>query len=391
MSSLWKYATEAHATEALEYYENLLMRSIDVFYVAVVKKSCDNECYGLEIGIMSNYENVHIDKFITQERAFNHDFPQNSIPEYLPIPSIYSKGSEYVSQNILTDKEFKNLFSNTRSTVQTELVTFDGIDINIDPNKQEEILLEEKDWYSYDYGRQPIKTLNGCTGTLGGFFELDEFPNSLFGISNWHILTVERDLGVSVYSNNGEKIGEAFWQQLNIYSESAFLKFTPEVSKKLKCKYKNSLWSLGTPKIGDMVFHKGYGSYRINNLLNKRSKIHSNNATIKTYCDAFENNMRIFKNQLLIKNFSEDGDSGALVITEREGEIKKTAVGLLFAVRNSKPINSSEYTSISVANNLNFIFNKRFHEKQEVFIEITENLKKTYLTNQFTLSKNTFY
>lgn len=422
------YNTESDANEVLDYYENLILRSKHVLYIAVVKKQ---EIYQIEIGISESNSVKIID--IDPQDAYFGNFPPNEIPEYLPIPSqfkfILQEYYKLSNNNIKTNENtrlYSSIFKNAsiriekkdfkKSSTSEDLKSLESTDIKSSENKETIIKLNSernKDpWFvNYPYGGQPIKYHLGGTGTLGAIFKLMEFPGKLFGISNWHVLVGSKKLlGKDIFSpekaslnNKKTKRGHLFWSGLNINIEAAFMEFNGDIKNiidKYQAKSDYTNWVLGQPKIGMLVNHKGYGTGngKEENSTEKtiNPKIYSVNATVRIDISNYKENngKKIFKNQILIKERNTtNGDSGSLVIVNDKGEPK--VVGLNFAGINGfisdETINKNDLEfKYSVANNLNLIFNTKFSNKQEVFLLNDQNKIYTTLINQFTLDNSKF-
>ncbi|AUP81018.1 hypothetical protein [Flavivirga eckloniae] len=418
-----KYMSQKEANEVLEFYENRLMSIDDVTYAAVVENTVktssgeENFGYKLEIGTSSK-EIVIIDSSIKPFNAYIGNWGENKIPEYLPVPSEYRqylnysykikskknsnynlkiKNNRFSSQVYVKKIEFRDYEykkqSNLNNRVNDPLLhTTNGTnesDINTD-----------KKWIDYALGGQPIKTESGNPGTLGGVFQLLEFPNKLFGISNWHVIAGKTALlGQDTYSYGDNVVrGELFWHNMDIEREVGFISFNNETVKEYRLKYgeNNLMWTVEAPKIGMPVFQNGYGRGK-NKSVENEGKIISINATIKNRDPLFPNKIKIFRHQLLIERIHNGGDSGALVFKKKNDDMPPVAIGLLFAEEAQwiavDPDSQSTTRCFSVANNLSRIFNYSFPLKQEVY-KRTETGPTfngdihTSLIDRFTLSEN---
>ncbi|MBC8756635.1 hypothetical protein H2O64_18325 [Kordia sp. YSTF-M3] len=208
-------------------------------------------------------------------------------------------------------------------------------------------------------------------GTLGAIIMLKSFKNSLFIISNYHILSTKQNLILDEiifqpskiygkfnsyeldYSNaiahlkfgrygdtkrkdgtNGNTLDVAFAEVLN--NNMSCAGFTS--SKKTLELKKSILKNIETP-LDEMVVH-------INGKTSGKQKgtIKSTNAFVRVRHSYKRGKSIIFKNQLLIKKgISKGGDSGSVVINDNNN-----VVGLIHA---------GDGKNVSIANNINHIFN----------------------------------
>ncbi|WP_160114510.1 hypothetical protein [Aquimarina sp. AU474] len=371
------------ANRVLEHYENYLMRSIYVKYLAVVKSVTYPDRYTIEIGV-TGVGKVELDENIDVQRAYEGRFPENKIPKLLPIPPKNKNKIIPRDTKIITVDEIKTLDVEDKNIFEKGIFT----EI-INPN------INYKDWFSFPYGAQPIYSKNQKDkGTLGAVFRLKDFPDELFGISNWHVISGKTsNLGDKVYDSDSNKIGSLFWHSFDIYREVAFVKFDPKIAEKMIKTYNLSCkpeLMITRPKLNMNVQQLGQATSLNNNRTPKRSTIHSLNATIRiSDSDDYDNGRKIFKKQLLIKHFSRPGDSGALVHTIKGKKTK--AIGSIFAL-TPKLLNvfdsNDQVIQYTVANNIFYIFNKLFDQKQEVYIGIEDGIIKTKLVNQFKINNN---
>lgn len=207
-------------------------------------------------------------------------------------------------------------------------------------------------------------------GTLGGIFTLKGkiFEGRFFGISNWHVLGYQAKKGDPIIHPGhrddrrvrdfeNRKCGVLSWECLDDYREVGFVEFDSSFfdhkSKMNACGYKLS-GQVKKAEYNELVRKCGEASEcrRPNpNSPCLRRKIYSSNTTIKVHQPSFgKQDIKIFKNQILVKNFSEKGDSGSLMVNEN-GD----AVGLIFANNSSR--------ELTVANDLTLIFNHKFPNK----------------------------
>lgn len=446
------YRTIEQADEVLDYYEEYILRSPDVLYVAVVKK-LDGKFmdFGIEIGkkMDGELELARISEF----NAYSGNFPVDKIPNFLPVPSEFElkikqlvrkesqkfdlemllegKSSDSSSnglevriktlKEIRKDYEYQLRLDGFKSFVDEENLSLIIADeTKSDLEKKESIEVDKEvdldfdkiveatedneldPWLVLPYGTHKIENQDQNTGVLGAFIRLLEFPDKLFGISNWHVLRGStKGLGQPIFSvinNNGETIrqkrGHLFWANLNPYNEVGFVEFDENAKSKIETAYSQEkyFWTIGNPKVGMEVRHLGPSSF----LSRNNTNIHSINATVRISSTDFENETKIFKNQILIPNFTVGGDSGSLVLAGSQS--RPNVVGLNFAVVRDKMVvlledsSSTELVEMSVANNINMIFNNEFPVKQEIFIskkekEITASLAKKFTLNNSELFK----
>lgn len=401
------YTSIEQANEVLDFYEHFLLRSPYIMYIAVVEVNNKNrQGYGLEIGINKEGDGiVQIDYKITAIDAYLGKFDKNRVPALLPVPSeFYHRIRNYVQKEKDFPIDNQEIYSfiqintsiieieKTSIPVKNEFTTSDNIKINpyssfvkstSNIHRESENISEYGSWFKYPYGSQPIISENKNKGTLGGIFKLLQYPNSLFGITNWHIFSgAKMNLGEDVFSPNEKSIGTLFWMAVDTYKEVAFIKFNEQTSCEILSRYKLKKWAITQPKIGMPVYQNGHGSYSGGNHDSQNTKhIHSTNTTIRI---EYSSGQKIFKRQLLIENISTDGDSGALLITKENNKEKVT--GLIFSLTNlRKRLNNGKLVRYSVANNINFIFNTPFCQKQEVFNVIQNDIVTTTLIDYFRL------
>lgn len=393
------HATEENAIEALEYYESLLMRSLDVIYVAVVKEnSCYHECYKLEIAVSS--DRVDFDSSITPTMAINRDFKEHQIPIDLPIPSQFMQ-AVYNKEHIIDSSEsfytygsiiVEKIKLDEEESLKTSKSFYDSYSKNKRSNN-----LSLKNWLKIPYGSQPIYS-DKSEGTLGGCFTLKEFPDKILGITTWHSFSNNEVLGEKIYldESNLIEIGKSFWKKINLFYEVGFIELDIKVIDKIFSKCINkSKWRIGKPKIGAVVKRQGYGSYiamkgvKQSNIF-EIPKIFSTNATVRVYQNNYENQHKIFKNQILIQDLSTDGDSGAILVSENKNKTKQKAIGIMFSNLGvfEPGGNVNTYKRVTVASNLKKIFSEI---KQEVFIEKNDLGIKTRLLNNFKIKNNQFH
>ncbi|WP_459212929.1 hypothetical protein [Aquimarina rhabdastrellae] len=213
---------------------------------------------------------------------------------------------------------------------------------------------------------------SGSVGTLGGLFKLNDYPNTLFGITNWHVASgAGIDLGKKIIHpafstfNSSKSVpnyicGQLSWHCLDDYREAAIIQFYDlketqfeKTSSTNTCGY--AIKSIEKPSFDSKVKICGYksGCNKNDNECTPYS-IHSTNATIKVHNSNYGNASNgyndtiLFKKQILVKDISTDGDSGSLLVNEQNN-----AIGLIFA----KTTTVKNIANICVANNINTIFN----------------------------------
>jgi hypothetical protein len=401
----YKYYNEEQINEVIAHYDVFLMKCIDVLYVAAVAAPNDEEGkYAVEIGLKQK-QRIQI-KSVPKPHTYFGAFDEFIIPSELPVPSecVFSIKSQlgkiknFDQESFIIDENQKEKYAPPILVFAHEDKLWRSYGFTKDSEKKQLLAndnWQNDKWYEYQYGGQPIYGVNGYNGTLGGVFRLMEFPNDVFGISNWHILTAGYlPLGSPIFSTNDNKVrGYLFWKGLSIGTESAFIKLTDIDAQKMYERYdlKNKNWKLGQPKNGMKVTHLGWGS-NSGGMSGRVEKIRSVNATVRISLSTVDEHNKIFRNQILIEDFSTGGDSGALVLN---AEDEKTAVGLIFGKTTfDLPFKDEKKRAIlSVANNLNTIFNSPHKEIQEVFMgsEPSSGIIKTSLTSSFTLEHFEFY
>ncbi|WP_074408769.1 hypothetical protein [Aquimarina megaterium] len=338
-----EYKTEEEANHSLQQIGNLIIVEDNVRYLAVVKNNHPSFQYKIEIGTSDGKE---IEFIKVLEKNKNLKEVNDEIGGYLAHTG------------------------NINSIITTTKVKEFSI------HERKASLKEEKNLSA----GMPIGTKNSSSGTLGGIFFLEDFPDHLFGISNWHVLTEEVGLGGPITngvgnSNKEAQIGTLFWESLDHDKEVAFVLFNKDYFKSISntnaCGYKLN-GKICFPEIGMEVVTcgitstKGYSSSR---------EIYSSNSIIKINEGQYKSH-NIFYNQILIKNLSNSGDSGSL-ISNKKGEV----VGLIFA--ETKEIENTHLDNITVANNIQHIFNKTFSFPQRIEIENEYKYISQFNLNKF--------
>ncbi len=396
--------TEEEAHDVLEYYENLILRSPYVKYIAVVKSDNIIRGYSLEIGVTRS-DKIFPNNKLSAKNIYLGRFKEFEIPTSLPIPSIYKKVLSVSSEMSHAEVFFERKDNCFIRTIITN--TNDYSLINDIVNKEHyykigkyDFIEKEREWKNYRYGGQPIKMYQNIEqtnftqpGTLGCIFELLEFPGEIFGLSNWHVISGNKHkYGSKIFSHpDNKEIGELFWDNLNIHSEIGVFRLNDYCKNIFEKKFPNGVpkWRIIPPKIGMEVFHYGFGTEDENPGEVPQKKIRSINATVKVNQKFFRNRKRIFKNQILIEDFTKDGDSGSCVLTKENGSNIISIVGLNFSISQySQTFGTYEYIDYSIANNLSLILNQLFDKKQEVYNFNSKDIDtgiNNYLIDKFTL------
>ena len=367
------FQSEDEANEVLEYYENILLRCQDIIYLAVVEKPLEKQmCYGLEIGIKYSAKDKVKAMDILPLNTYYGDFAIHEIPRFFPVPSVAKKDIDE-GRTIAQDPEIEESPSTKDDNIK--IIKNDEKDIKgwiakwvkdkkeqTDPNG-----IPSESNTPTTPNSLSIKSIHKKTGTLGGVFKLDEFPDSYFGITNQHIFSdPNTKLGDDVTDEGGETIiGKLFWTANDIRKDVAFVKLNEEFSDEY-LKEKEAI-SISKPKIDTHVYHNGFETHGgSSNRTTSTAKIHSINATVRIHKPDEPQRWKIYKNQILIENYSTDGDSGSLVLNNEGNEIR--ALGLNFGRTFERSIfGTRDNKGFSVANCIDNIFNKDFNEKQEVF------------------------
>ncbi|WP_108807806.1 hypothetical protein [Aquimarina spinulae] len=353
----FNYIKESSANKALKYWGNFIIQSKNVHYVAVIKKN--RFLYSLEIGKKKN-KSFNINEYLTVNI---NDLNSKEIKNLYKTAPITLKRAFRVKAlkkvNYLKNIKFAIKTRETSKFIVEDPVLKINKDFNENENQNRNRVLQ---------GGIKICNLKMFTGTLGGIFTLKDFPNSYFGISNWHVLAEGVKLGSAIiqprslgYRTQQEvkkhQCGNLFWGSLDRKKEAAFVHFNKSNIEFIKshnsCGYKLS-GKIAKPILGELVTKCGSKTgCNGNDRLCGFKTLYSTNAIIKID-DARYSDNPIFENQLLIENFSNSGDSGSLIVNK-----KKDVIGLLFA----GTINNSNF---SVANDINNIFNKRFNISQNI-------------------------
>jgi hypothetical protein len=355
------------ANIAQEYYRKYFLKRNEVDYVAVVKHTDPNKQYAIEIGKKNGTaRRVNVRG---KKRKLKGFFNNNYIPHRLPIPNSFENSAS-------RRKKFRNDFYSDKFIDVREEAPGNFVTHNV-VSKYQSTKIEKNQEATTKNDLPKIKAGNSISrhllraGTLGGIFELEDFPKMYFGISNWHVLSDEfgHDEERNVISPGGDftsrnvntekKIGTLFWKSIHDYREAAFVKIDEIHHNRLSdtndCGYSLS-GEIDTAKIGDLVKKCGNatGCNGVNGF-SKNFMVYSVNASVKVNGSSFSE--RVFHNQILVPLFSENGDSGSIVVNE-----KYNVIGLLFA-------RSDGGRGYSVVNDINYIFNREFNEKQTIYID----------------------
>lgn len=206
-------------------------------------------------------------------------------------------------------------------------------------------------------GISVFESLLEGSGTAGAFFKIKN-NDDIYLLSNHHVLAGDSNhIGDKIVHPSPpdtiypDTIGEVIWGE---YKKSELLdaaiaricqKYSVDVGSFTRCK--SIIFSgLGIPRKGRFVRKCGKKTGLTSGL------IRSTNCTVNVLDDK-DNSTQIYRNQLLITDLTRPGDSGSILVNE-----KNEAVGLLFAGNNS---------TVSFANNINIVF-ERIKHKHPKFI-----------------------
>ncbi len=355
----FEYETEKEADEVLEDLGDILIQEDNIIYLAVIKKIN----FEIEVGTKDG-EKVNLRHYLEEFPIIARNVSKSNFPDIKRFPE--ERTTEFY--DFLSN--FAELSISTKKTSEFYIKDIFKPAVSIGEHRS-------------DFLRSGIDIGNSLvnSGPIGAIFQIENFPNEYFGISNWHILGFGVELGsniihpgmssISANQIDEHKCGSLFWSSNSTNLEVAFAHFDMDyfkgVEKNFNCGYRLS-GKINTPKINETVKHCG-GRVRLNNTpTSNQNEIHSVNAIIKA------NNLEgvnpkhvVYKNQILINKFSDSGDSGAVVLNKNND-----VVGLIFS-----KIDNQQF---SVANNINLIFNKWFETSQKVKIN-----DEVYYINQFKL------
>ncbi len=340
----FKYHSKAEADKALEYWGHFLLENIkNSRYVAVVENNDLEYKYKLELGQLNENESIS---------------PENCAPKILSNSNI---NNDIIRK--LNNDDFK--FNISKRQISEFFLGYD-----------DESRYENKD-FNDDILRAGSLIGNNSIlpGTLGGIFQLEEFPEEYFGITNWHVIGIGIELGDPIYlhttdnDNESFNCGKLFWKNIDPQKEIAIVHFDKSKFQSIEpiniCGYSFS-GKISSPIVNTDVKKCGASSSCGNEINNcELKKIHSSNAIVKIYTYT---GYSIFENQILIDEFTVNGDSGSLIVNKTND-----VVGLFFATTEDKK-------GFSVANNITNIFNHEFINSQIVMINGTKiKLKKLNL------------
>jgi len=367
----------SNADLILKYYGDTLLRSNCVRYAAVVKNSSSK--FEIEIGV-NEYNCINLSDSIPDCDILTRNFPANIIPTSFPIPNNWNiskcnnlnkidvtKKNNYrvKSKRIEITKKLSNQFySNRNENIDNEFIK---------PKEKTKTQLLNyvpsislRDWVYKKPSNHSIRIKDGDLGSLGAIFELQEYPDELFGITNWHVLNGK--LNDTVFSSNDYPIGNIFWTAKNSLFEAAFVRFNTKTKILFKQKYNQVIPKFLIKKeitFTDYGHHHGAGSDK-----DRFAKVFSNNAHVKVFSDLFTPRNRIFKKQILFNNLSKKGDSGTILRSLNVSEILNPNIkclGLIIADNYSITLKDKKKQLLTVSNNLTNIFDIVFDNQEYIF------------------------
>lgn len=326
------YKTEKEANKDMEKYASLLIKYPSAIYVGVFK---EGDLYEIKTG-SSNGKNI--DKKELIKYLIN-----NLKKDNLRLAESIQKEENYL-ENLFDFKILK-----TYEAKEFRLIEPD------DSKKEVETSLCLK-------GGLHIGNKHKSAGTLGAVFQLEEFPDEYFGISNWHVLAYGIKLGDDIIQpgknsygasiSSKHECGYLFWRCLDEQREAAFVHFNKldrfdNHHEKIRTNYCNNILSgkvIPVPNIGEELKN-------CNRLGQGKREILSRNITVKVYDPKLapeeDRYIKVFKNQILLKGNFRNGNSGSILTFKDKHGIH--AVGLLFG----KTITGN----FGLANKLSYIFN----------------------------------
>lgn len=374
------YTSKSEADKALDHYENYILRCEYVIFLAVVEKTINKKNgFIIMIGISSEGKKIiKFDEDLSENQIVNGDFKDNTIPKYFPLLTNRSKVSNDSRKGVRSSKAI----SDKKEFLKHEVK---WLQVSGSQSKRNAEILTYNNSSGFMVRNEKVP---GLPTTLGGLFRLENFPHDLFGITNHHLFdNFDATLGDSVLDKDYEEIGNLFWKADDFEKESAILKMNCHFINKYLLGEVVKPLEIDKPCLGEVVYHNGRISGRQSRGLN--SKIISLNATVRIHKQIDPEKWEIYKNQLLIEDNTEFGDSGSLVKS-----LDDKIVGLNFAKTSVKKIVEKNEPNIditySVANNITKIFNYDFPYDQEVFHKKSELNKSTIVTKlveRFSISK----
>ncbi len=383
------YSNINQANEVLDYYEKYLLKCEYIVFIAVVEKVIGSlEGFSLQFGILKKgKKKVKIDDSLTRDQIVNGCFKDNTIPSYLPLDDKFSSSMEDVN------KDFYKTFLEYNNGKERVDYIINWLD---DPEPLDQLLskrgLRKVEKANFIKSYPLVSKKYEVETTLGGLFKIKEYPNAVFGITNYHLFDYpDARLGDIVLDRrNGKEIANLFWKANDLEKEVSFLKMDNN-NFKVSDSITNFIrpTNIAEAKLGQKVYHNGQISGR--NSKDQETKIVSLNATVRVFRSRDPERWTIYKNQILIEQNTRNGDSGSLVITEND-----KIVGLNFArsfgsykvAKTDKKEGSNTFKAYSYANHINNIFNYSFPRDQEVYHKISKedkNIIVTRLLEQFTL------
>lgn len=365
---MYEYKKEIEAKKKLDLIIPFLIKNKNLVFAAVTK--LENGNYTIKRGLRS-------------KENFDDEFGFNEELHFLKN-DLYRDFKEGKLSKI-KKKEFNKMVAFVESE-RSNSISFEKTEKIILDKDNSDTLTQYKPPNNVFRGGQSIGTSETLGGTLGGVFKLADFPNEYFAIGNWHYLAFNNQLGRDIFSpeittwntsrhqEQQYKCGNTSWANLDPEMECAFVHLNKEaisIDKKNSCGYTLS-GNISKPKIGDLVKKCGNqsGCNDDNIGVCKNSHIYSSYATIKVTDTVYgTNEPYVFKNQVMVKDIHDKGDSGSLLVNS-----KNDVVAILFAQTQDRVF--------SIANNINTIFNRTFNISQPFLLN-----NKLYYVNKFELEK----
>lgn len=370
--NIHSYNTEKQAIEVLNHYQKYLLRSDLIHFLAIVYNP-NSKLYEIAIGTKKSDRSRLELKNIPPLDVYDGKFSKHQIPYFLPVPSDISN---------------KSGPRDIKSVVNTNILAFseESDSLSIPSSSR-------KSWLELPMGALPVsRNSNGDQmGTLGGIFELEEYPDELFGISNWHVICgTSGELGDPIYAPLDDsiykEIGHLFWKSLDDYREAAFVIFNKKTRKILLDKFENEkIKKISNAQYNQSIYQRGMSSH-IDNDETIGSNVYSNYGIIRLKSTWLPNKKKTFYKQLFIKKFTTDGDSGSIAFDISNDNMEKTILGLNFSALNTPLFKFNDFENNSIyltfSNNITLIFNHTFEKHQTVFYN-----NKPEIREHFTLKK----
>lgn len=389
---------KTEADLVLNYYEKYLFRCQYLIFAAVTQEISDGD-YFIQLGVDSKgKDKVTINTKLSREEILDGRFKVNEIPYSLPIPGkkienaipeeskidksleIFWTGRSEISINDTSLYEIKKKLKKILNWLGIEHVSkrfIKGILRNISRSYRK----RERDNTEREL-KAGLRIHNGKRNTtLGAIFKLTNHSSSgYFGITNEHLFhSLRGSLGDEVKSSKG-KIGELFWKSHDTKRDAAIIKLENPFTDRHKINREFFDLKIAKPEFNSSVIHNGFKS-ATTSVRHTQSIIFSTNATVRVFGSSFKGGNRIYTNQILIKENTDGGDSGSLVISSDQ----KTALGLNFGRIYAESSDKNDCkVAFSVANNINNIFNHEFKDKMHVLHKKNEQNNLTItISNKF--------